>query len=215
MSSLIPKIILASTSPRRAEILKLLQIPFEVKAPLYEEESLADLSPYEEAKHFAIEKARSLVKLYPEALIIGSDTLLEFEGEKIGKPQNAMHAQEILLKLASKSHDVLSGVCLLDTRSMKMEASVEVTRIEMRNYCKSEVETYIQQDKPFDKAGAYALQGQGRFLIQTLKGDYLSAVGLPLRFIANTLQAWGYTQPKSVGKIYSEKNFMNWKSYGA
>lgn len=208
-----PKIILASTSPRRAEILKLLEIPFEIYPPLYEEESLADLSAYDEALHFSVEKARSLVHSHPDAIVIGSDTLLEFEGEKIGKPKNLAHAKEILNKLKGKSHDILTGVCLLNTQTHEVQSSVELIQVQMNHYCESEIETYITLDQPLDKAGAYALQGQGRFLIKSLSGDYLAAVGLPLRWIAQELSRIGYTSLASIEKIYQSRNFLNWKSY--
>ncbi len=208
-----PKIILASTSPRRKEILQLLQIPFEVIPPNYEEESLNELSPYEEAQRFSIEKANSLQTLYPDSIIIGSDTLIEFEGQKIGKPRNPEHAKEILQKLRGKTHDVLSAVCILDTENQKMERTVEVTQITMNSYCDSEIEAYIATKEPLDKAGSYALQGHGRFLISKLEGDYLSAVGLPLRFVAESLIKFGIQIPVDVEKIYQEKNFLNWKSY--
>lgn len=208
-----PKIILASTSPRRAEILKLLQIPFEIVTPRYEEENLSELSPYEEALRFSIEKAKSVSQQHPEAIIIGSDTLLEFEGEKIGKPKDVSHAIEILKKLKNSTHDVLTGACVLKVQSQEKESTVEITQIKMRNYCDSEIESYIETGEGTDKAGAYALQGRGRFLIDSLKGDYLAAVGLPLRFIAKSLEKFGVRIPVSVEKIYQEKKFMNWASY--
>ncbi len=213
MSPKPPKIILASTSPRRAEILKLLGIPFEIFPPLYEEESLADLSAYDEALHFSVEKARSLAHSHPHSMIIGSDTLLEFEGEKIGKPKNLTHAKEILNKLNGKSHDILTGICILNTQTHEVQSSVELIQVQMNHYCESEIETYITLDQPLDKAGAYALQGQGRFLIKSLSGDYLAAVGLPLRWIAQELSRIGYTSLASIEKIYQSRNFLNWKSY--
>lgn len=213
MSPKLPKIILASTSPRRAEILKLLGIPFEISPPLYEEESLADLSAYDEALHFSIEKARSLAHSHPNAMIIGSDTLLEFEGEKIGKPKNLVHAKEILNQLNGKSHDILTGICILNSQTHEIQSSVELIQVQMNQLCESEIETYVTLDQPLDKAGAYALQGQGRFLIKSLSGDYLAAVGLPLRWIAQQLSRMGYASLASSEEIYQSRNFLNWKSY--
>lgn len=213
MSSKPPKIILASTSPRRIEIFKLLQIPFEVIPPRYEEESLSELSPYEETLRFSFEKAKSIAAQHSDSIIIGSDTLIEFEGEKIGKPRDLEHAKEILQKLKGKTHDVLSGVCVFNTTSNQIETSVEITQITMNSYCDSEIEAYIQTREPLDKAGAYALQGHGRFLIAKLEGDYLSAVGLPLRFVSKSLENNGIKIPVSVEKIYEDKRFLNWKSY--
>ena len=208
-----PKIILASTSPRRAEILKLLQIPFEVLPPRYEEESLSDLSPYEEALRFSVEKAKSLAHQYPDSMIIGSDTLLEFEGEKIGKPKDLKEAEEILKKLRDNTHDILTGVCVLDTHTQEIAKGVEIIQVKMRNYCEDEIKTYVAMGEGNDKAGAYALQGQGRSLIESLRGDYLAAVGLPLKSVAEYLEQFGIRIPVSMDQIYREKKFMNWGSY--
>lgn len=207
-----PRLVLASTSPRRREILSLLGLPFEIAAPLYEEESLQELSPYEEALRFALDKAKSLRHAFAEAILLGSDTLIEFEGRKIGKPKNAEDARRILNSLQGKTHDVLTGVALLHPDGA-VESGVEITQIQMRDYCDDEIEAYVQSGEGLDKAGAYALQGRGRFLIEGLQGDYLSAVGLPLRFVAEGLEKFGVMFPVSAEKIYQEKNFLNWKSY--
>ncbi len=208
-----PKIILASTSIRRHEILKLLGLPFETRAPRYEEESLEELTPYEEALRFSIEKSKSLASLYPDSILIGSDTLLEFKGEKIGKPQNFEHALEILKKLRGDTHDILTGVCLLNAKTHEIKSGIEIIQVKMKNYSEGEIKNYIEKDKPFDKAGAYALQGEGKKLIESLKGDYLAAVGLPLRFIAAALREFGVLMPRDVEQIYQEKKLMNWKEY--
>lgn len=207
------KIILASTSPRRAEILKLLQIPFEVIPPRYEEESLSELSPYEEALRFSLEKAKSIASQYPDSIVIGSDTLIECEGEKIGKPKDEKHAIDILKKLRDKNHDILTGACIFNTQNKIAESTVEIIQVKMRDYCDDEIETYVASAESLDKAGAYALQGRGRFLISKLEGDYLSAVGLPLRFVAECLEKSGIQIPVSVDEIYQKKDFLNWKSY--
>ena len=180
-------LILASTSPRRIEILNLLQIPFEVVSPRYEEEILPDATGFEETLRFAQEKAHSIASLYPNHLILASDTLIEFEGEKIGKPKDPKDAFDILKKLRGSTHDVISGVYLYNTQNLNFYRHVEITQINMRYYSENEIENYIETREPLDKAGAYALQGEGRKLIKSLSGDYLSAVGLPLRWVANVL----------------------------
>ncbi|MBL7684451.1 MAG: septum formation protein Maf, partial [Deltaproteobacteria bacterium] len=180
-------LILASTSPRRIEILNLLQIPFEVVSPRYEEEILPDATGFEETLRFAQEKAHSIASLYPNHLILASDTLIEFEGEKIGKPKDPKEAFEILKKLRGSTHDVISGVYLYNTQNLNFYRHVEITQINMRYYSENEIENYIETRESLDKAGAYALQGEGRKLIESLSGDYLSAVGLPLRWVANVL----------------------------
>ncbi|MFO1519671.1 MAG: Maf family protein [bacterium] len=206
-------LVLASTSERRKEILKLLGLPFEVVAPLYEEETLDELSPYEEALRFSKEKAKSVAHGFPDSLIIGSDTLIEFQGRKIGKPKDPEDAKEILRSLRNGSHDILSGIALYDTRQKIFETRVELIRVQMRKYSDEEIDHYVATGEGLDKAGAYALQGRGRELIENLEGDYLAAVGLPLKPIARFLEGKGVKPPIDVEKIYREKNFLNWKTY--
>src|SRR5262245_3018802 len=158
-------IVLASTSERRKEILNLLGLPFQVAAPLYEEETLSELSPYEEVIRFSKEKAKSVAHRFKDSLIIGSDTLIEFQGRKIGKPKDAQDAKEILETLRDASHDILTGVALYDTSSRSFETHVEIIRVTMRRYSQKEIDEYVSTGEPLDKAGAYALQGKGRELI--------------------------------------------------
>lgn len=207
------KLVLASTSERRKQILSLLGLPFEVAAPLYEEEALSELGPYEEALRFSTEKAKSLAQRFPNSLIVGSDTLIEFQGQKLGKPRNAAHAKEILQTLRGTAHDILTGVAIFNTAARSLESHVEIVRVMMRKYTDAEIEDYVATGEPLDKAGAYALQGKGRDLIEKLEGDYLAAVGLPLRSVARALARHGITPPNDVEKIYREKNFLNWKIY--
>ncbi len=207
------KLILASTSEQRKQILGLLGLPFEVAAPLYEEEALSELGPYEEALRFSTEKAKSLAHRFPNSLIVGSDTLIEFQGQKLGKPRDADQAKEILRTLRGAAHDILTGVAIFNTGNRSLESHVEIVRVMMRKYTDAEIEDYVATGEPLDKAGAYALQGKGRELIQKLEGDYLAAVGLPLRPIARALTRYGITPPNDVEKIYRDKNFLNWKSY--
>jgi septum formation protein len=199
------QLILASTSERRKEILNLLGLPFQVVTPLYEEETLSELSPYEEALRFSKEKAKSVAHSFPNSLIIGSDTLIEFQGMKIGKPKNSAHAKEILQTLRDSTHDILTGVALCNTKDETCETHVEIVRVKMKNYSDKQIEDYVASGEPMDKAGAYAIQGKGRELIEELQGDYLAAVGLPLRPIVKYLVLQGIQPPNDVEKIY--KNF--------
>ena len=202
-------LILASTSPRRIEILNLLQIPFEVVSPRYEEEILPDATGFEETLRFAQEKAHSIASLYPNHLILASDTLIEFEGEKIGKPKDPKDAFDILKKLRGSTHDVISGVYLYNTQDLNFYRHVEITQINMRYYSENEIENYIETREPLDKAGAYALQGEGRKLIKSLSGDYLSAVGLPLRWVANVLMKESVKILVDVENIYRNLPFIH------
>ncbi len=211
------KLILVSTSERRKEILKLLGLPFEIVAPLYEEETLSELTPYEEASRFSKEKVRSVLKKMGERgkknILIGSDTLIEYQGMKIGKPKDINDAQKILKTLRGETHDILTGLTMLNTETGVSETHVEIVRIKMKNVSDETLTRYLEEDSPLDKAGAYSLQGKGRELIDELKGDYLAAVGLPLRPIAKFLNCCGMHPKNEVEKIYQEKHFMNWRTY--
>ncbi len=206
-------LILASTSPRRFEILKLLKIPFEVASPLYEEENLEELSPYEEARRFALEKAKSIAAQYPKHLILGSDTLIEFRGQKIGKPKDANDAEKILETLQGQSHDILTSTVIWNSNEASFKTQVDIVNVKMKKASLQEIKAYVKTGEPLDKAGAYGLQGSGRAFIESLNGDYLAAVGLSLRSTAKLLQDYNVPISVDVEKIYREKDFMNWKSY--
>jgi len=206
-------LLLASTSPRRFEILKLLKMAFKVVTPLYEEENLEGLSPYEEVQRFALEKAKSIAAQYPKHLILGSDTLIEFRGEKIGKPKDASHAEKILEKLQGASHDILTSTVVWNSSEASYKSQVDIVNIKMKKASLQEIKEYIKTGEPLDKAGAYGLQGLGCRFIESLSGDYLAAVGLSLRSTAKLLQEYKFPIAVDVEKIYREKNFMNWKNY--
>lgn len=173
------KLYLASTSPRRKELLSTLNIPFEVISPLFEEKTTS-LSALEESLYFAEGKARSVSSLCPQSLIIGSDTLIECEGEKIGKPHDEKSARMILQTLSGKKHFVFTSVVLLDTRNDSLKKHTEEVSVFFRLLSTAEIEDYMVTGEPLGKAGAYALQGEGKNLIQKIKGNPSAVIGLPL-----------------------------------
>ena len=180
-------LILVSTSPQRREILNLLKIPFQCVAPLYQEEERSDLSPREEALLFAREKVKSVEHLFPNIILIGSDTLIEWEGNKIGKPKDFEKAREVLKRLKGKWHQILTAVCIMRGHSENIWTHLEIVKVKMKNYSDQEIENYLLKEHPYDKSGACDIQGLGRNLIEKLEGDYLAAIGLPLRPIAEYL----------------------------
>ena len=208
-----PKIILASTSPRRREILSLLGLPFEVVPPKFEEVFDPGRPPLHEASFLSEAKARSVERDFSEGIVIGSDTLIECEGEKIGKPRDRADARRILKRLQGRRHLIWTAVTLLDVAESSPESSVEEVRVQMREMSGAEIDAYVATEEPLDKAGAYSLQGMGRQFILGLEGDYLAAVGLPLRPIIDFLKKRGVSPPLDVEKLYREKAFLNWKSF--
>lgn len=181
------RFVLASTSPRRSELLRTLGIPFETISPLFKEVP-TDHSASDEALYFAEAKARSVAKLYPKALILGSDTLIELEAEKIGKPENDDMAREILKKLSGKTHRLYTAVVLLNTNDDSIRRHVEEVLITFREISLQEIEAYVATGEPIGKAGAYAIQGGGKKFAIDIKGDLQAVVGLPLRVIQQWLK---------------------------
>lgn len=206
-------IVLASTSPRRKEILSLLGLPFQSVPPRFEERSDLQRSGKEEVLLFAKEKARSVEKDFSESIIIGSDTLIECGGEKIGKPRDKENAREILKFLRGKKHHIWTAVALLDTADGTSSVEAAQVNVWMEKITDSEIASYISTPEPLDKAGAYSIQGEGRRFIRRLEGDYLAAVGLPLKTIAYFLEERGVPFPLDIEKLYREKSFLNWSAF--
>lgn len=209
------RIILASTSPRRREILALLGLPFEVIAPEFDELPSSHRRVEDEVLDFAVGKAASVARDHPQSIVIGSDTMILINGQKIGKPSGIVEAEEILRSLSGKTHRILTSVAILDGLGGPGRRIVEEVSVKMREYSKTEIEQYLSCNESLDKAGAYSIQGEGRGLIESIHGDYLAAVGLPLRPIAGYLKSRGLSVPLNVEKLYSDKSFLNWRSFKA
>lgn len=207
------RIVLASTSPRRKEILSLLGLPFRVMAPKFEEILDEKRSMVEEVTAFAEGKARSVIETFPDSILIGSDTLIECEGEKIGKPRDPEDAKRILRRLSGRPHRIWTAVFLIDPLQPPTQMDVETVEVVMRAMAEVEIERYVATGEPLDKAGAYSLQGDGRRFIERLEGDYLAAVGLPLKPIVAFLRKHHVPVPLDLERLYRERRFLNWKTF--
>jgi septum formation protein len=185
------RIILASTSPRRIEILKNAGVELEVAAPLYKEDMAIDLPPQELAKHLAQKKAQSVAGQYPDAVIIGADTIVVLGNTVFGKPETDLHAKEMLSQLSGNIHQVITGYALLDTKSGKTIVRCETTTLKMKPLTSVEIDTYIRTGEPLGKAGAYAIQGKGQELIERVEGGHLNVIGLPVDAVLAALQELG------------------------
>ena len=207
------RLILASTSPRRREILALLGLPFEVIAPEFDELVSFHRPVEDEVLDFAIGKAQSIARKNFQSIVIGSDTMILLNDDKIGKPNKIDDAKNILRALAGKTHKIFTSVAIVDGLGGPGLKYVEEVAVRMRAYSDEEIEHYLSCNESLDKAGAYSIQGQGRALIESISGDYLAAVGLPLKPIAGYLQSRGIPLPLDIAKLYSEKSFLNWRSF--
>lgn len=208
-----PTIVLASTSPRRREILTLLGLPFEAVSPRFEEILSDRRSIAEEVAAFAEGKARSIIEAFPESILIGSDTMIECDGKKIGKPRDAEDAARTLRLLSGRTHRIWTAVCLIDPLQPPSQTALETIDVAMRPMSDGEIASYVATGEPLDKAGAYSLQGEGKRWIDRLEGDYLAAVGLPIRPVVAFLRSRGIAVPLDLEPLYRERDFMNWKSF--
>ena len=207
------RLILASTSPRRREIVALLGLPFDVIAPDFDE-FVSDNRPVAaEVLDFAMGKAVAVARKHPESIVIGSDTMILVEGSKIGKPKDVAEARQMLRALSGKTHVIFTSVAIIDGTGGPGLKTVEEVTVTMRVYSDAEIERYLACDESLDKAGAYSIQGEGRALIESIRGDYLAAVGLPLKPIADYLKSRGIALPLDVDRLYADKVFPNWPSF--
>jgi len=207
------RLILASTSPRRREILALLGVPFEVIAPEFDEVSAAHLSIEKEVLDFAVGKAESVAVANPDSIVVGSDTMISLDGRKIGKPTDEADARSILQLLSGKRHRIYTSVAIVDSCGGPGIRTVEAVDVEMRPFKADEIERYLAGGESMDKAGAYSIQGEGRHLITAMRGDYLAAVGMPLKPIADYLMIRGVTSKRRIDEIYQNKAFQNWRTF--
>lgn len=206
------RLILASTSPRRREILALLGIPFEVVAPPFEEIVSPARPVAEEVLDFAVGKATSVAAQHLDSIVIGSDTMILLDEEKIGKPADASDARRMLRAFARQTHRIYTSVAISDPGGAGLRC-VEEVEVKMRAYSEKEIDQYLALGESLDKAGAYSIQGRGSELIDWIKGDYLAAVGLPLRPIGSYLAGRGVVRSDDVDKIYTGKSYRNWSSF--
>ena len=168
-------LVLASTSPQRRTILQQLQIPFDVVSPVYEEHDPHDADPVQLVRDHAEGKARSV---HTEgAVTLGVDTTVHLGGRVFGKPGDRDEAREMLGALAGRTHDVLSGVCLIGPDFTVVDHAV--TRVTFRHLEDAEIEVILDREEWLGRAGGYAIQGLGARLVTRIDGDYLNVVGLP------------------------------------
>lgn len=182
------RVILASSSPRRQEILRQVGVPFEVFVPSINEEGSYFVDPRKTVMYLAGEKARSFRR--PGTLVIGMDTMVVVGKTKLGKPVNATEAARMLRLLSNRAHSVITGVALAIDNRMVMD--YERTRVHFRKLTPAEIRWYIQTGEPFDKAGAYAIQGSGGLFVNKIEGCYYNVVGFPLGCFQRALRKLGY-----------------------
>lgn len=190
MKSELPKLILASNSPRRAEILNFVGWEFEKSAADIDETEFFNEQPDDYVQRLAREKALAVAGNYENALVLGADTIVVIDKKIIGKPKDLDDARQILQMLSGRWHEVLTGVAVVEVQSPKSKVQspepvvgMQRTRVKFAALSVSEIEYLVEQGSPLDKAGAYAVQAQAALFIEEIRGDYWNVVGLPINLV--------------------------------
>ncbi|ACL76893.1 Maf family protein [Ruminiclostridium cellulolyticum] len=182
-------IVLASSSPRRKDLLEQIKLPFEI-IPSDIEENISELSgtPAKKAEQLSYQKARDVADKVQKGLILGADTIVVIDDEILGKPKDSEDAYNMLKKLSGKEHEVITGICLLDLDNKIELIQHETTFVKFIELDDEKIKAYIKSGEAFGKAGSYAAQGVGAIFVKGIKGCYSNIVGLPLNRLGNMLE---------------------------
>ena len=185
-----PPLILASASPRRAELLKLLPVKFQVLPGHADEVAHEHLSPLEVCQLNAHRKARVVAKQIPDALVLAADTLVFLDNEILGKPRTLADARRMIARLQGRHHQVVTGVCLMHLRRHHERVFAVSTDVLFHPLNARQIRDYLASIQPLDKAGAYAIQDSGEKIISEISGSYSNVVGLPVEALREELKTW-------------------------
>jgi septum formation protein len=177
------KIILASRSPRRTEILRTVGWQFEAVAADIDETRRPDEAAVSYVKRLALEKAQTVAARFSNGVVLAADTTVVVDGEILEKPQDAKDARRMLGLLSGHWHEVITGVALLRIGEDRHLIDHETTRVRFAEMSDQEIDWYVMTGEPMDKAGAYAVQGKGALFIEEIQGDYFNVMGLPVRLV--------------------------------
>jgi septum formation protein len=185
------RLILASKSPRRYELLKQVGFDFEVIPSRVTEGFVQTESPKEHVIRLAEAKVRDVAGEYPDCWVIAADTIVYINGSILGKPKDREEAVEMLRCLSGQEHWVVTGFSVCHLRKKKGDQEIIQTAVKVKGLTPSEIEWYVQTGEPFDKAGGYAIQGIGSFMIESIRGSYTNVVGLPVCELIQMLNRLG------------------------
>lgn len=184
-------LILASTSPRRKELLQNLKLPFKIVASEYQEDHSLALSPGSLVRLFARKKAENVAIRYSDDVVIGADTLVVLGTKALGKPHTHEEARKMLKKISGKEVSVLTGLTVMCHRKKKTISRLVKAKIKVKKITAEEIENYVKTGEPLDKAGGFGIQSLGTVLIEEIHGDYFAIVGLPLFALSQMLKNFG------------------------
>ncbi|HEY6264934.1 MAG TPA: Maf family protein [Candidatus Acidoferrum sp.] len=189
------KLILASASPRRAEILREAAIPFTVLSSAVDETPFPGESPQDHVRRLASAKAElAAARAVGPAIVIAADTVVTLEGRILGKPRSSDDARRMLEMLSGRTHSVVTGVALIRLPDAEQRTFVETTLVHFDKLSEEELNRYLATDEPYDKAGAYAIQGRAGRFIPRIEGCYFNVVGLPLARLQHSLNELGWSE---------------------
>ena len=188
-----PRLILASQSPRRAELMKMLQLEFEVMPADIDEKYLRHEAAPAHALRLAREKALVIAAKHEDALVVGSDTVVIIDRLVLGKPKSEDEAISMLMRLQGRTHRVATGVAV--ARGEECVAEVEIVRVKFHAFDEDYARAYVRTGDPMDKAGAYGIQSVGAPLVESIQGDFFAVMGLPLQRMVRMFEhfGWHYT----------------------
>ncbi len=193
-------LILASASPRRAELLRQVGISYQVIKPELEEKPEMGKKPWDIALTLAEDKARVVAQKLERGVVLAADTLVVYQGELMGKPVDKDDARRMLRLLGGSRHEVITGLVLIDAASGLMEKDYSKTTVWMKNLSEVEINDYVEGGEPLDKAGAYGIQGIAALFVERIEGCYFNVVGLPLSLLYDMMQELQFAmQQKSKG----------------
>jgi septum formation protein len=200
----LPSLILASNSPRRSELLRQCGLEFRVVPSDAAELHHDQLTARETAQINAYRKARTVAKRFPDALVLGADTVVNVDNLLYGKPANLEEAYEMLERLQGRTHRVVTGICLLHLRTHRQRIFSESTAVTFKPLDSVQIRRYLTQVNPLDKAGAYAIQEHGEELIERISGSHTNVVGLPMERLSGELRSWGATESYKMVPLTAE-----------
>jgi septum formation protein len=185
------KLILASASPRRIELLSLMGLQFDIIPGNVDESFMNGETPKEHVLRLSVEKARKTSVQYPDAWVMGADTIVAINGEVLGKPRTSDEAKEMLGKLSGQTHTVFTGFTVIKKSEDILISEAVDSSVRFRRIPEDEMAWYVALEEPYDKAGGYAVQGMGAFFIREIRGSYTNVMGLPLCEVVDVLKRIG------------------------
>jgi septum formation protein len=186
-----PPLILASASPRRRRLLEQLGLQFDVVPAAVDEAAWPDETPEEHVDRLAREKASTVAALHAGAMVVGGDTVVVLDGELLTKPTDAAEAIDTLLRLQGREHRVETGVAVAAPDG-RLVSAVVGAEVRFRPFDRATAGAYVETGEPMDKAGAYGIQGKGAVLVESIRGDYFTIMGLPVSRLVQLLDELGY-----------------------